>query len=100
MDARCSFRVRRRAEAGGGILFPVLSFLSFCLCRSRRVHPAGTCGGGGVPGVSGPAVWGYRCRRRRHAGEYNLTADTLSVGGELHPRDFSFSVVDAFLREQ
>ena len=41
MDARCRFRVRRRPEAGGGILFPVLSFLSLCLCRrrSRRVHP-------------------------------------------------------------
>ena len=31
-------------------------------------------------GVSGPAVWGCRCRRRRHAGECNLSADTLSVG--------------------
>ena len=45
MDARLRFRVRgrgrRRGEAGGGILYSVLSFLSFCLCRrrSRRVHP-------------------------------------------------------------
>ena len=39
MISRCSLRYRgrnrRRGEAGGGLLFPILSFLSFCVCKRR-----------------------------------------------------------------
>ena len=106
MSARCRFRFRGRdrgrGEAGGGILVPLLSFLSFCLCRrrSRRVHPDAVeeeefpgspaqLVGGAVP--DDVATLGS-------TGECSLSADTLSVGnctlGSLGA--CSLSVGDAF----
>ena len=101
MDARCSFRVRRRGEAGGGILFPVLSFLSLCLCRRRyrRVHPDAVPveeeGFLGCPAqLYGDAV-ADDVATLGSTGECSLTADTLSVGN-CTLGTCSFSVGDAF----
>ena len=71
--------------AGGGSVFHILSFLSFCLCRrrSRRVHPdavpveeEGFLGGSAQ--LYGDAV-ADDLSTLRVTGEY-LSADTLSLG--------------------
>ena len=101
MDARCSFRVRRRAEAGGGILFPVLSFLSLCLCRrrSRRVHPDAVPveeeGFLGCPAQLYGVAVADDVATLGSTGECTLYSDTLSVGN-CTLGTCSLSVGDAF----
>ena len=101
---RLRFRGRdgRRGEAGGGFLVPLLSFLSFCLCRrrSRRVHPDAV-EEEGFPGSPAQLVGGAvpdDVATLGSTGECSLSMDTLSIGnctlGSLGA--CSLSVGDAF----
>ena len=110
MAARCSLRFRgrdrRSGEVGGGLLFPFLSFLSFCTCRRRyrRVHPdAVHVEEEGFPGspaqLCGDDV-AEDVATLGSTGECSISSDTLSVGnctlGSLGA--CTLSVGDAFCR--
>ena len=82
MAARCSLRFRgrdRSGDAGGGLLFPILS----CLCRRRyrRVHPdAVPVEEEGFPGSPAQLVGGAV------AEDVATLGSTGECSGELHPQ--------------